>query len=112
LGDSILVKKSQAKLKIRKPMKIHVYDFGTKKYDAALIGINGNHGKVKALKSDRIYFILSGKGVFIMDGKEQEVSEGDLVFVPHGTPYNIIGKMKYFLVNSPAYDPKDDIRLE
>lgn len=112
MGDCLIVKKSEANLKIRKPMEIRVYDFGNKKYDAALIEINGNHGKVKALKSDRIYFILSGKGIFMIDGKEQGVSEGDLVFVPHGTPYNIIGKMKFFLVNSPAFDPKGDVRLE
>ncbi len=108
----LIVKKSQARLKIRKPMEIRVYDFGTKKYDAALIEINGNHGKVKALKSDRIYFIISGKGAFIVDGKEQEVSEGDLVFIPHNTPYNIIGKLKFFLVNSSAFDPKEDVRLD
>jgi mannose-6-phosphate isomerase-like protein (cupin superfamily) len=108
----MLVKKSQAKLKIKKPMKIHVYDFGTKKYDAALIGINGNHGKVKALKSDRIYFILSGKGIFEVAGKKLTVSKGDLVFVPKKTPYNIIGKMRFFLVNSPAFNPKEDVNLE
>jgi len=108
----MLVKKSQSTLKIRKPMKIHVYDFGTKKYDAALIGINGNHGKVKALRSDRIYFILSGKGVFEIAGKKHAVTKGDLVFIPKKTPYNIIGKMEFFLVNSPAFDPKEDVRLE
>ena len=107
----MLVKKEQAGLKIRKPMKIHGYNFSPK-YSAALIEISGNHGKVKSLRGDRIYFILSGKGIFWINGKEYSVSEGDLVFIPKETPYNIIGKMKYFLVNSPAFDPKEDVKLE
>lgn len=107
----MLVKKSHANLKIRKPMKIHEYKFSPK-YSGALIEINGNHGKVMDLKSDRIYFILSGNGFFIMNGRKHAVSRGDLVFVPKKTPYNIIGKMKFFLVNSPAFDPKEDVRLE
>ena len=108
----MLVKKNQAKLKLRKPMRIHVYDFGTKKYDAALIKINGNHGKVKSLRSDRVYFILSGEGIFEIGGKKHAISKGDLIFIPKKTPYNIIGKMEFFLVNSPAFDPKDDVRLK
>ena len=108
----MLVKKEEAGIKERKPMIIRSYNFGTNKYSCALIEINGNHGKIKSLKSDRIYFILTGKGIFWVDGKEHAVSEGDLVFVPKKTPYNIIGKMKYFLVNSPAFDPKEDVNLE
>jgi mannose-6-phosphate isomerase-like protein (cupin superfamily) len=107
----MLVKKSEARLKIRKPMKIHEYNFSPK-YSGALIEISGNHGKVKSLRGDRIYFILSGKGVFIIDGNRHPVSEGDLVFLPKKTPYNIIGKMRFFLVNSPAFDPKEDVHLE
>jgi mannose-6-phosphate isomerase-like protein (cupin superfamily) len=108
----VLVKKSRAKLKVRKPMKIHEYNLGTKRFSCAMIAIDGDHGKIKALKSDRIYFILSGKGVFEIAGKKYSVSKGDLLLVPKKTPYNIIGKMRYFLVNSPAFDPKDDVLLE
>lgn len=111
MGDSVLVKKSKANLKVRKPMRIHEYNFSPK-YSAALIEINGNHGKIKALKSDRIYFILSGKGIFEVAGEKHEATKGDLIFIPKKTPYNIIGKMKYLLVNSPAFNPKEDVNLE
>ena len=107
----MLVKKSQANLKVRKPMRIHEYNFSPK-YSAAMIEINGDHGKVKSLRGDRIYFITSGKGVFVIDGKENAVSEGDLVFIPKKTPYNIIGRMKFFMMNSPAFEPEEDVRLD
>jgi mannose-6-phosphate isomerase-like protein (cupin superfamily) len=80
-------------------------------FSGALIEINGEHGKIQCLGEDRIYFILEGDGLFIIDNKSHDVSPNDAIFVPKNTPYNIIGKMKYFLICSPAFDPKHDIHL-
>lgn len=42
----------------------------------------GKHGKVKTTCSDRIYFVLSGKGKFIIDRKSISVSKHDMIIVP------------------------------
>ena len=80
-------------------------------FSGALIEINGDHGKIKCLGEDRIYFILDGEGKFIIDGVESEVNPNDLIFVPKNTPYNIIGKLKFFMICSPEFDSKDDVHL-
>ena len=79
------------------------------KFSGALVDINGEHGKLKCLNEDRIYFIIDGAGKFVINDKEHNVKTNDLIFIPKETPYNIIGKMKYFLVCSPKFNPKDDI---
>ena len=80
-------------------------------FSGALIEMNGDHGKVKCLGEDRIYFILEGEGKFVIGDESTDANPNDLIFVPKNTPYNIIGKMKYFLICSPEFDPKDDIHL-
>ena len=80
-------------------------------FSGALIEMNGDHGKIKCLGEDRIYFILEGDGKFVIGDESNDVSPNDLIFVPKNTPYNIIGKMKYFLICSPEFDPRDDAHL-
>lgn len=106
----MIIKGSGTKRKIRGPMTISEYSINSD-YSSALIEINGNHGKIKCINEDRIYFIISGKGIFVIDKEEHSVSGNDLIFVPKNTPYNITGKMKYLLICSPAFDPKDDVLL-
>ena len=81
-------------------------------FSGTMIEIDCDHGKMKCLNEDRIYFILKGAGLFILDDKEHEVSEHDLIFVPKNTPYNIKGKLKYFLICSPEFNPEDDVFLD
>ena len=82
---------------------------------AAYFEITGEHGKVKTTKSDRIYFILDGRGEFIIDGEIAPVKKMDVIIVPKNTPYNyraIKGTMKLFLVHCPAFDPAREVKLE
>ncbi len=92
------------------PMEISEYKINPD-FSAALIEINGNHGTVKCTEEDRIYFIIEGSGEFVINGKTSKVATNDLIFVPRNTPYNVIGKMKYFLLCTPEFDPKHDIIL-
>lgn len=91
-------------------MQIQEYKIN-KNFSAALIEINGDHGAIKCLKEDRIYFILEGAGKFIINNEAEEVSANDLIFIPRNTPYNIIGKIKYFLICSPEFKKGDDVFL-
>ncbi|TRZ80561.1 cupin domain-containing protein [bacterium] len=80
-------------------------------FSGTLIEMDGEHGKIKCIGEDRIYFILEGTGKFIIDEEEYEVSKNDLIFIPKNTPYNVIGKMKYFLLHSPEFNKEHDIKL-
>ena len=91
-------------------MKIDEYNINSD-FSGALIEINGDHGKIKCLNEDRIYFIINGNGKFIINDKEAKVETNDVIFVPKNAPYNIIGKMKFFMICSPEFNPEDDVHL-
>lgn len=77
--------------------------------------VTGAHGKIKTTLSDRIYFVIEGKGEFIIDGKKYQVKNKDMVIVPKNTPYNyfaVEGVLKLFLVHTPAFDPEHEVNLE
>jgi mannose-6-phosphate isomerase-like protein (cupin superfamily) len=79
---------------------------------AAYFEVEERHGMVRNLISDRIYFVLDGMGDFIIDNEKVAVQKGDVIIVPRNTNYDYQGKLKLFLVHSPAYDPKNDIDIE
>jgi mannose-6-phosphate isomerase-like protein (cupin superfamily) len=82
---------------------------------AAMFEVTGRHEKVKSLVSDRIYLVLGGKGEFIINGKKVPVEKNDVIIVPKNTPYNyrrVKGKLRLFLVHTPAFDDKKEVKLE
>ena len=79
---------------------------------AAYIEVDGEHGKVKSKKSDRIYLILEGLGEFVINNQKVAVKKMDVIIVPKNNPYNYNGKMKLFLVHSPAFDENHEIKLK
>ncbi|MBU0757875.1 MAG: cupin domain-containing protein [Nanoarchaeota archaeon] len=107
----MIIKSEDANRKIVGPMTIAEYKINPD-FSGALIAMDGVHGKVKCLKEDRIYFVIEGNGKFIIDDQEHDVSDQDLVFVPKNTPYDIKGKLKYFLICSPEFNKNDDVFLE
>lgn len=74
--------------------------------------VDGAHGKVKTTLSDRVYYVLEGKGEFIINDEIIPVEATDVVIVSKNTPYNYRGKMKLFLVHTPAFDPVHEVKLE
>ena len=82
---------------------------------AAYFEVTGSHGKVKTTRSDRIYFVIEGKGEFIIDGKIAPVEKTDVVIIPKNTPYDYRtteGVLKLFLVHTPAFHPDYEVNLE
>lgn len=79
---------------------------------AAIINVEGKHPKMKSVNSDRLYFILQGKGVFIINDQETNVKTQDVIIVPKNTPYSYSGTMQCFLVHSPAFDRKKEVRYD
>ncbi len=82
---------------------------------AAYFEVIKRHGKVKTGCSDRIYFVLEGKGEFVINGEKVLVEKSDVIIVPKNTPYDyktMGGTMKLFLVHCPAYDAEFEEKLE
>ena len=107
----MIIKNTKLKNKVVGKMVINEYRINPD-YSGALIEINGKHGKIRCIGEDRTYFVIEGKGKFIINDKETEVSEKDLIFIPKNTPYDIEGKMKFFLFCSPKFNAKHDVSLE
>jgi mannose-6-phosphate isomerase-like protein (cupin superfamily) len=93
------------------PMKISEYLINAD-YTGALIELDGEHGKIKSKREDRIYFIVEGRGLFEIEDIKKIVKKEDLIFIPKNTIYNIIGKMKYLLISSPAFNSKNDVIID
>lgn len=78
----------------------------------AVFKVNGRHGKTKNTRSDRVYYVLKGRGQFLLEGKITPVKMTDVVIVPKDTSYDYKGKMELFLVHLPAYDKKYEVKQE
>lgn len=50
--------------------------------------LTGEHGERVTTNRTRIYYILDGEGIFIIDGKKITVFPEDLITVPPNTKYN------------------------
>ena len=74
--------------------------------------VTGRHGKIKNIKSDRVYIVVEGEGEFILDDEAISVKKMDAIIVPKNTPYDYHGNMKIFLVDMPAFTPDADIKLD
>jgi quercetin dioxygenase-like cupin family protein len=74
--------------------------------------VNGRHGKIRNIKSDRVYIVFDGEGEFILNDEVIPVQKMDVIIVPKNTPYDYRGNMKIFLVDLPAFEEGADIKLE
>jgi mannose-6-phosphate isomerase-like protein (cupin superfamily) len=55
-------------------------------------------------KSAFIYYILEGKGKWVIDGKEHDAEAGDVVIVPPGRRIYFKGKLKQLCITAPAWE--------
>lgn len=59
-----------------------------------LVGLNAfEPGQAHALHAhhgmDKLYYVLEGSGVFLLDGGEQRMQAGDLLVAPDGVPHGV-----------------------
>lgn len=54
------------------------------------------------------WFIIEGKGVFVINDEHHLAEKGDLVVVPPTNKMHYFGNMKMVLVTTPAYDEKNE----
>ncbi|RJQ24853.1 hypothetical protein C4577_06945 [Candidatus Parcubacteria bacterium] len=78
---------------------------------AAVFEVDGAHGKVQTSLSDRIYYVIEGRGEFFVGKEVVPVRSTDVVIIPRDTEYDYKGEIKLFLVHTPAYDDEYEIRF-
>jgi mannose-6-phosphate isomerase-like protein (cupin superfamily) len=63
------------------------------------------------LKSDEIYHVLEGDGRMSLGGEEFDVTDGDTIYIPSGTPHRIRNTgsipLRIFCFSCPAYTDED-----
>lgn len=59
-------------------------------------------------KSAFIYFILEGKGTWIIEDAEYPAEAGDVVIVPPGKRFYFRGALKQVCVTAPAWEEKHE----
>lgn len=79
--------------------------------NAVFVECKSGHERVFVAGSYRVYFVLSGAGVFEVGEERHEVSSRDVIAIPPNTKYSYEGKMGLFEVNFPATGPEDEIKV-
>jgi quercetin dioxygenase-like cupin family protein len=76
-----------------------------------LVGLNAfESGQSHALHShagmDKVYHVLDGAGVFLLDGRELPMTAGDLLVAPEGIPHGVRntgdGRLLVMVILAPA----------
>jgi quercetin dioxygenase-like cupin family protein len=75
-----------------------------------LIGLNAfEPGQAHALHAhagmDKLYHVIEGEGVFLLEGRELPMRAGDLLVAPEGVPHGVratAGRLLLLVVLAPA----------
>ena len=59
-----------------------------------LVGLNAfepaqEHALHAHAGQDKVYHVIEGRGLFLLDGRELEMQEGDLLVAPEGVPHGV-----------------------
>lgn len=57
---------------------------------------------------DFVYYVLEGRGHFLIDDRREECKVGNLVVIPAGTKFTYKGRLKMLLVVSPPFWPEQE----
>ncbi len=67
----------------------------------------GHDDFVIANTFSHIYYVLSGKGIFIINNKKYKVRKGMLVEIPPKVEFAHSGKMEFLEIINPPFDAKN-----
>lgn len=75
----------------------------------------GSEQPVHAHEPEQCYYIISGKGLMIIEDEKREVSAGDAVYIPpdkkHGIKNTGNEVLKYLTANSPCFTKEYEDRF-
>ena len=82
------------------------------KVSVAVSKLDGRLWKTMNKQSDRVYYFIQGKAKFTFDNEVLKAEAGDLIYVPANTPYVMEGQLTAVLINTPAFEVENEIRLD
>lgn len=69
------------------------------------IALSGANRKCKNTGSDTYYYILEGRGNFLVNGRKHTAKKGNIVCIPKNSIYKDSGRMKMLAISVPRFDP-------
>ena len=91
------------------------YPMGDKDINGAVVEITGRYpdkGRVVNLKCREMSYVIRGSGKIVVEGKEIELNEGDLVLFEPGEKYFWDGNLIMFMSCVPAWYPEQHKEVE
>ncbi|RXA20454.1 cupin domain-containing protein [Methanosarcina sp. MSH10X1] len=88
-------------------VKMRIYTTKAESRNAAVLYQETQKGHTEEFlheKSDFIYYILEGSGVWTIDDREYEARAGDVVVVPAGKRFWFRGNLKQICITAPAWE--------
>jgi mannose-6-phosphate isomerase-like protein (cupin superfamily) len=85
------------------------YPLGDKDINGAVIKLKGRYpdkGRVVNLKCKELAYVIKGAGRVVVEGKEIQLHQGDLVLIEPGEKYYWEGEMELFMPCAPAWYPE------
>lgn len=83
-----------------------------KDFNILLVDCNTRHYRTKIKNAIRTYFVIGGRGTFIINGLKTDARKYDLFIVSDGEIYEYEGKMKLLEINIPATDISNEEKLD
>jgi mannose-6-phosphate isomerase-like protein (cupin superfamily) len=85
--------------------------YGQHDPSATVVHVNVERGHFQEFynaRSSYIYYIISGRGTFYLNGEAVAVGATDLITIPPGIRIHYFGAMKMVLTVAPAFDERDE----
>ena len=92
-----------------------VYPMDDKDINGAVIELNGrypNKGRTMNEKCKEMAYVIKGSGKVVVEDKETQLNEGDLVLIDPGEKFFWEGNMTLFMPCTPAWSPKQHKQVE
>ncbi len=88
----------------------YLFPVQNKNFEIYFIKVKRGHDTfIISKKCSHIYFVLTGKGYFIIDNKKINVKAGMLVDVPSKVEYTYAGTMDLLLIITPPWFKENEI---
>lgn len=78
-------------------------------YSIVRTHLDGSHPFMKNTVSNRTYYLIHGSAIFYLEDEKINLIEGEMLVIPKNTKYAFKGKFDAILVDSPAFDVKNDV---
>jgi predicted house-cleaning noncanonical NTP pyrophosphatase (MazG superfamily)/quercetin dioxygenase-like cupin family protein len=103
----VVFKPEDAAVIEKKGVKMRIYTTKAESENAGILCQETHKGHTEEFlheKSDFIYYILEGDGVWIVEDREFEARAGDVVVVPAGKRFWFRGNLKQVCITAPAWE--------